>query len=138
MVKYTQTSARWGYCTVGKQDIGMTPNIARNKEARISCIMGYLAKKNDDIGRYEARRLANNLPNRPFNAGYRNCAENKNEERYSDSRSYTTSGADIEDSFTHLTSGMGKRLSGWRFRQGEISDQVEVCPMEEIEGVTWW
>jgi hypothetical protein len=75
MEKYNQTSERWGEYSFAGHKIGMTPNIARNKAARISYIMGHLAKKGDSdtLDRMEARREKHELPLRPFNAGWRNA-----------------------------------------------------------------
>ena len=77
--KYTQTSKRWGTYKFAGNEIGMTPNIARNKEARLAYIMGHLAaKSNEELQRYEAKREKFDLPLRPFNAGWRNNHLNKN------------------------------------------------------------
>jgi hypothetical protein len=126
--KYRQTSARWGEYKFAGSNIGMTPNIARNKEARIAYIMGYLAAKHKDISKYEARRQRYNLPLRPFNAGYRN---NRPEQDSFDYRNYLTSEKQ-KDAFEHLTSCMGERLEGWAWRDGEIIGTLVPVALEEV------
>jgi hypothetical protein len=83
MTNYKQTSKNWGYYTLGKRKIGMTPNIAGNKQARVSYLLGTLGAENiENLQRYESRRLRYNLPLRPFNAGYRNSMEGRLEKPF--------------------------------------------------------
>jgi len=122
MTEYKQTSNRWGYYKFAGNNIGMTPNIARNKEARISYIMGYLAARNKNIEKYEARRQRYSLPDRPFNAGYREARGDP--DMPSDYRSYLPS-TRIKDAFEHLTADIGERLEGWRLRNEELVEAVQ-------------
>lgn len=87
-MKYKQTSARWGYVSLGKRSIGMTPNVYNSKKARVAYELGFLAgakaenSRDLKIEKYESRRVKHELPLEPFRAGYREARGNRNDYKF--------------------------------------------------------
>ncbi len=135
--KYEQTSKRWGSYRFGNHYIGMTPSIAHNKPARVSYIMGWLAGATKNIEKYDRLRERYDLPDRPFNAGYRNrvgeMGQDSEEEGGKRYKSYSPL-CDTEkgDSYDHLTSSMGERLSGCQWEDGRIVSINDIPAVDDI------